>query len=136
MKILFVCKNNRFRSRVAESYFNSVNENKKVFADSAGIIVGAPLTKYQSNVARKAGLRIDGRPRGLSSKLILSRDLIVIVADNVPSSIFKDRSYSVNVVKWGIKDVYVKDEKKILKTIEEIKSKVRSLVKKLEKKER
>ena len=132
MKILFVCKNNRFRSRIATEYFNKINKNKKVKGGGAGVVVGAPLTNFQLRIAKNAGINIKGKPRGLSSKLLIEQDIIVIVADNVPSLIFKDREYKAKVVRWNIKDVYDNDEKKILKTIGKIKKKVERLVKKLE----
>ena len=44
--ILFVCKYNRFRSRVAEAYFKKINKNKNISVKSAGIIKGnLPLDK-------------------------------------------------------------------------------------------
>jgi protein-tyrosine-phosphatase len=132
MKILFVCKNNRFRSRIATEYFNKINKNKKVKGSGAGVVVGAPLTNFQLKVAKDAEVNIRGKPRGLSSKLLMEQDIIVIVADNVPSLIFKDREYKAKIIRWDIKDVYDNDEKKILKTIEKIKKKVEGLVKKLE----
>ncbi len=132
MKILFVCKNNRFRSRIATEYFNKINKNKKVKGSGAGVVVGAPLTNFQLKVAKDAEVNIRGKPRGLSSKLLMEQDIIVIVADNVPSLIFKDREYKAKIIRWNIKDVYDNDKKKILKTIEKIKNKVERLVKKLE----
>ena len=43
--ILFVCKYNRFRSKIAEAYFNKINKNKLVSVKSAGIIRGNPVSK-------------------------------------------------------------------------------------------
>jgi len=55
MKILFVCKYNRFRSQFAEKYFRRINKNLKV--SSAGIIkVDKPLTlgeKKRKNYVKK-----------------------------------------------------------------------------------
>jgi len=39
MKILFVCKHNRFRSKVAEAFFNKLKKNKKIKAESAGLVL-------------------------------------------------------------------------------------------------
>ena len=36
--ILFVCKHNVFRSKIAEAYFKKVNQNREINAKSAGII--------------------------------------------------------------------------------------------------
>jgi protein-tyrosine-phosphatase len=37
VKVLFVCKHNRFRSKVAEAIFKKFTANLDVFADSAGL---------------------------------------------------------------------------------------------------
>jgi protein-tyrosine-phosphatase len=131
MKILFVCKYNRFRSRVAEAYFNLVNKDKKVKCSSAGLIEGNPLSKFEVRVARSAGLNINGDPTSLSSKLIMDQDLIVIVAKDVPRSVFNNKDYKAKVVEWKIGDVYVQDERKIMKVIDKIKVKVDKLVRKI-----
>ena len=48
MNIIFVCKYNRFRSRVAEAYFNKINRNKNIHAYSRGVIRGDyPLDKIK-----------------------------------------------------------------------------------------
>ena len=47
MKILFICKYNAFRSKVAESYFNKMNKNKKIKAFSRGFIMGGAPDKSQ-----------------------------------------------------------------------------------------
>ena len=39
MKILFVCRHNRFRSKVAEAIFNKLNKNKEIQIESAGLIL-------------------------------------------------------------------------------------------------
>ena len=40
MKILFICKYNRFRSRVAAAYFKKINKNSKIKVESAGKDMG------------------------------------------------------------------------------------------------
>ena len=47
-KILFICRHNRFRSKIAEGYFNKINKNVKV--KSAGIFIGNPLDKTQTKI--------------------------------------------------------------------------------------
>ena len=84
MKILFVCKYNRFRSQIAESYFKKINKNKKVFVNSAGMIKGDyPLDKLQVSIGKRLGVDIGKKPEGMSINLLKEHDIIVIVADNV-----------------------------------------------------
>ncbi|MEK6840924.1 MAG: hypothetical protein AABX79_03145, partial [Nanoarchaeota archaeon] len=55
MKILFVCKYNAFRSRVAEEYFNKVISDKKikgVNVISRGIIIGQDSDSEQRRISK------------------------------------------------------------------------------------
>ena len=57
--VLFICKYNRFRSKVAEAYFkNLIKEYDHEFkAKSAGIIRGQyPLDSNQIKIAKKFGI--------------------------------------------------------------------------------
>ena len=134
-KILFVCKYNRFRSRIAEAYFNKVNKNKNIVAESAGVIEGfLPLDKNQIKTAEKFGFSILGKPRTTSMEMLRDFDKIIIVANDVPKSIFSYFLYKDKVIKWNIPDVVegksIDENEKIVKKI--IK-KVDELNKKLEK---
>ncbi len=53
INILFVCRYNRFRSRVAEAYFKKINKNFKV--KSAGLFKGRPLSPKTIKEAKKFG---------------------------------------------------------------------------------
>jgi len=88
--ILFVCRYNRFRSRVAEVYFKKINKNKNISVKSAGLIQGRPLDKTQVTMAssKKFGIDIRGKPQGLSSKLMIWQNTTIIVADDVPPQVF------------------------------------------------
>jgi protein-tyrosine-phosphatase len=134
MKIIFVCKYNRFRSRIAEAYFKQINKNKNIQAESAGLLPGHyPLDKEEVEVARKNGLKLSGRPRGLSTDLLREIDLVVIAADNVPRSIFNYDRYKGKIKVWRIKDITSTDGKVLIeKRIKKIKKKVEKLVRKLE----
>jgi protein-tyrosine-phosphatase len=137
MRILFVCKYNRFRSRVAEAYFNKINKNKKIKAESAGIIRGFyPLNKTQVKNAEKFGINIIGKPRGLSMELLKRIDLIVITANDVSKEIFQfNKKYLQKIIVWKIQDVKRgSNEKGNIKSIKLIIRKVNELVKELENK--
>jgi protein-tyrosine-phosphatase len=133
MKILFVCKYNRFRSRVAEAAFKKLNKNKKITAESAGLIKGHyPLSELQVRLARKFGLNINGKPKGVSAEKLDNADKIIIVADDVPKIIFNYPSYIKKVEVWNVKDEWFGNIKNNESTIKEIIKRVESLVKLLE----
>jgi len=136
MKILFVCKYNRFRSKVAEAYFNKINKNKKIKSFSGGILLGNyPLSKEQVVTAKKLGINLKGRPRSISTKLLKEIDTIIITADNVPKEIFNYQGrYLQKIIVWKIKDVKTgRDVQDNKRRIKQIIKKVESLVKTLEK---
>jgi protein-tyrosine-phosphatase len=134
MNILFVCKYNRFRSRVAEVYFKKINKNKNFKVFSRGIIKGDyPLNRTEVSIAKKCGLDISGKPKGLEIELLKKIDLIVIVADNVPKEVFYT-TFKGRVIVWRIRDLEHGDGKDLIeRKIIRIMGKVRKLLKKLEK---
>ena len=132
MKILFICKYNRFRSRIAEAYFRKINKNKKIISGSAGIFQGSyPLDRTQVRVAKELGINIEGKPRAISTDLLRNIDLIIIVANDVPESLFSSKNRKI--IKWNISDVRKgREEKEDRKVIIKIMKKVDKLNKKLE----
>jgi len=106
--ILFVCKYNRFRSRVAEAYFKKINKNKKNKARSGGIMVGAyPLNPKQVKAAAKLGIKISGRPEPVTTEKLIWQDITVIVADNVPKYLFdfNENNHKKKTIVWKIPDL-------------------------------
>ena len=133
MNILFVCRYNRFRSRIAEVYFNKINKNKNIKSKSAGLIKGSPLNPRTIKVAKEFGLDIDGRVKGLSSKLMTWQNITVIVADDVPEAVFnKNKKYKKKVINWKIKDAKYETKTEIKKLVKQIMKKVDNLVNELE----
>ena len=129
MNILFVCRFNRTRSRIAEAYFKKINKNKNIKIKSAGLFKGRSVGNEDIKLAKKFGIDIRGKVRAISSKLLVWQNLIIIVADDVPKSIFKRGAR--NIIVWKIKDSqYQKDPEKLVK---DIIKKVDKLSKKLEK---
>jgi protein-tyrosine-phosphatase len=135
MNILFVCKHNRFRSKIAEAYFNNINKNKNIHAKSAGVILGSyPFDKNQFQAAKSLGINMIGKPQGLSTELLSKIDLIIIVADNVPKRIFHSNIHKKKVIVWEIKDINSMESKVLIeKKIEEIMKKVNGLIERLNK---
>ncbi|MDP3882270.1 MAG: hypothetical protein Q8Q31_05325 [Nanoarchaeota archaeon] len=128
--ILFVCKYNRFRSKVAETVFNKLNKNSKIKARSAGVIKGRPLAPETIRAAREVGVIIKNPTQGLSTKLLLWQDTTIIVADDVPTQIFKENKlYGKKTIVWKVPDIHHNDVPKIQRVIKVIEKKVGELVK-------
>jgi len=130
MNILFVCKYNRFRSRIAESYFKKINKNKTFKVKSVGLFKGRPISKFQEKVAKEIGLNIKGKPQGLSTKLLIWQDVMIIVADDVPQSIFNNKEYGKKTIVWKLPDVLVDNKKQTANLIKAIMKKVDKLISK------
>jgi len=128
--ILFLCKYNRFRSKVAEDYFNRINKNPKLKAKSAGIIEGSPIDLTQKKISKKLGIELKGKPKGVSTKLLKWQDIIVIVANDVPPALFKDnKKYGKKLIVWKIPDAKEDNESEIKRIVNSIKINVNNLVK-------
>ncbi|PIN95286.1 hypothetical protein COU56_02055 [Candidatus Pacearchaeota archaeon CG10_big_fil_rev_8_21_14_0_10_31_9] len=132
MKILLICKFNRFRSKIAESIFNKLNKNNKLKAKSAGIIMGRPISKEVLEASKEKGYVIKGKPQGISSDLLIWQDAIIIVADDVPTSLFKNnKKYGKKLIIWKIPDTDSNNKKELQKIIYQIEIKVKNLIKEL-----
>jgi len=133
MNILFLCKHNRFRSKVAEAYFKKINKNKNIQVQSRGLIRGIPVAQNVVNIGKEFGINISKATRGISEDDLKWQDIIVIVANNVPKSILGKRKEIKKVIVWEIKDTDQSNKKGIRKIMKEIMKKVGSLNKQLEK---
>jgi len=136
MNILFICKYNVFRSRVAEEYFKKINKNKKIKVISRGIIMGGEGDKEQKDIPKKMiGADITKRkPMALTLQDLKKSDLIVVVADDIPKIIFNYQLIPIkNKVRiWNIKDEQKRNTRNIKGIVLIIKSKVDNLVNELE----
>ncbi len=128
MRVLFICKHNRFRSKIAEALFNKYNLNKKIKAESAGILKRTrPISQNVIISARSFDLKFkDLMLRQINDSLINRFDLIIIVANDVSKEIFK--KCGKKVVIWRIPDVYDRDRPKTKRRIDSIKKKIESLI--------
>lgn len=123
MRVLFICRHNRFRSKVAESYLKMINPSMKV--SSAGVIRGTyPLSETEVSAARELGIKISGRPKSLSIKLLRKQDYVVVVADDIPINIFDYDFLKGKIAQWKITDEYYNDEEKAREIVSQIMKKV------------
>ncbi len=127
--ILFVCKHNRFRSKIAEAFFKKYNKNKEYVASSAGLFPGRyPLDERQIRVAGKFGIKLSGKPRPITTDLLVKTDIGIIVADNVPPGIFEAEKYGKKIIVWSIEDDHTGLEENIEPIIRRIEDKVKEYV--------
>lgn len=136
MKVLFVCKYNRFRSKVAEALLLKycAEESIDVDTDSCGILIDesrpyvAEITKLLL-AQKKAHVKNDISKR-VSSYLVSWADKIIIVADNVlMEGVFPKNKTEV----WDIKDVSESNPLDVSKTIDDIDLRVKGLISRIKK---
>jgi protein-tyrosine-phosphatase len=139
MKILFICKHNRFRSKVAEALFNNLikkqrnKDNKKITAFSRGVSLDKQRMYVAVNVKkalRRFGVgRVDNMPRKLTKKDIKIADLIIVSADNVKLS--RKLIKGKKIIYWNIKDTSQSNYTGILARVKIIRKKVWGLIRSL-----
>jgi protein-tyrosine-phosphatase len=138
MNILFVCKYNAFRSRVAEEYFRKINRNLKIKTASRGLIMGGDSDNEQRRISKKfLDINIAKRkPMPLTLQELIKADKIIVVANDIPKIIFNYQNVNLTkkLVIWKIRDEQKKNAKNIKKIVLKIKKKIDKLNKKLEKK--
>ena len=133
MNILFVCKHNRFRSKVAEALFLIDNKNKSIKAKSAGIVLDFTRPYIADNVKKvlegKGIKNFDEKIRKINSFDIKWADKIIVVGDNINQGIFPKEK----VIMWKIRDADEGDLEMIRKIINQIEEKVESLIRNISK---
>lgn len=101
MKILLVCKYNRFRSKIAEAFFKKYTGHD---VKSAGIIKGPPIDDEILLCADRFGLKLGRAVRSLDWSMLNWQDIIIIVADNVPRKLFEGVRLAKDVRVWKVPD--------------------------------
>ncbi|MFQ5531502.1 MAG: hypothetical protein ACE5ES_02700 [Candidatus Nanoarchaeia archaeon] len=130
MKILFVCKHNRFRSKIAEAWFKKYNKNKENKVKSAGIYENHdPLDKYEVLAAKGLGIKLSGKSIQISDGSIDWADTIIITADDVSKKRFENLDKKLIV--WKIKDATSNEINHIKDIIKIIEDKIKELLKEL-----
>ena len=132
MNILFVCKWNRFRSKAAEAIFKKINKSPKFKVQSGGLFPGVPVTEDIIKAGKNLGVEISKTQQGLPHSLLMWSDYIILVADDVPKSIFKEvqKNDGKKVFHWRLKDIQGTDVKKREKIMIKIKEKIKDFLKK------
>ncbi len=125
MRVLFICKHNRFRSKIAEALFKKYNKNKKIKVESCAVNPDyIRVAESVVNVLKKFGVRgVNRHPKKINKRMIDKADLIVIVADNIKRK-FKGKK----VIVWKISDVRQGEIKEILKRAKLIEKRIKRLI--------
>lgn len=130
MKILFVCKHNRFRSKVAEAIFNKLNMDKNIEVKSAGVALDLMRPYIADNVIKimkEKGIKMeDKQARWVNEMNLKWADRIIIVANNISPDIFKGKARNIEI--WKIPDADESEEGKIRKIINDIEKRVKKLI--------
>ncbi|MEK6896123.1 MAG: hypothetical protein AABX12_01545 [Nanoarchaeota archaeon] len=128
MNVLFICKHNRFRSKVAEALFRKQVSSGEV--KSAGINLDLPyVAPLVKKVLREQGLEADNTPRMITPELIDWADKIIIVADNVDAALFPESK----VERWAVTDCNQDDEDGIRLRVRDIDKRVNALARRIRK---
>lgn len=126
MNLLFVCRYNCFRSRVAEAIFNNINKNKKIHVKSAGYAIAAVdcILDRAAQVLDEMKIPYDSSQLAvqLNDIMIDWADKIVIMANDVPLEEFPENK----TIRINVPDAYHSIEK-TRETIQVIKKEVEKI---------
>ena len=131
MNILFICRHNRFRSKVAEAFFNKYNKDRGNKVRSAGVMVDLLYEYSSSNIVKaleEKNAKVESeKSRQVDEYLLKWADKVIIVADNVNKNVFEGK----DVEKWEVEDCSQEDMNGIRLRVDIIEKKVKGLIKKL-----
>ena len=132
--ILFICKYNLFRSKVAETYLRKINPSLKI--SSAGVVpynINLPKGKQERNkiLLEKFNIKIKGNPNGVSAKLLEKQDKIIVISDDIPKEVFNNKLWKDKVNVWKIENEEGSNKQKIEKIVKAIILRVDKLNKEL-----
>jgi len=133
MNVLFLCKYNRFRSKLAEAFFNKISKRHQ--AKSAGIIKGPHIDEPIRLCAKQNGVEIKGTPQILDICLLEWSNMIIIVADDVQDSILRD-NFSLQdktLRQWAVHDTSNKNTAEMDNIAKIIEKKVSDLLVEIDK---
>jgi len=128
--ILFVCKENTYRSQIAEALFNSISKRNRAISAS-GAEPSKEISPDAVRIVRKVyGIDMSGqKPKMLTEKMLSSASRIITVCD--PNDcVLLPKSY--NAEHWNIPKFEGMDEMEKERNLELLHAMVEDLVKRLE----
>lgn len=127
--ILFVCKANSGRSKMAEAFLNSLSKKGK--AISAGTDPDKEIHPWTIQVMKEVGMDISNqKPKLLTNKLLQKADKIIVMDPKVSKNIPPE--YLPKVEKWEIEKLLGKSIERVRKIRNQIKKRVKQLIKEIE----
>ena len=134
MNILFICRHNIFRSRVAEEYLKKLNRNPRIKISSAGIMpnLKGECSSAEKKAVKEQGLKLNSSPRGINVSLLRNQEIIFVAAGDIPKGLLDNKSYIKKVIYWNIPDVLENNITKARKVVRLIIKNVDALNNKLE----
>jgi protein-tyrosine-phosphatase len=134
MRILFICKYNRFRSKVAEALFNKYNKDKKIEVKSAGTRIDITHPNVSQTIttelkSRKAKVTTH-TPVTFDDNLLEWADKIIVAADDVNQDFFPKWALK-KIDFWKIPDCHQTDLRCISNSSDIIEHNIKQLIKKL-----
>jgi protein-tyrosine-phosphatase len=119
---------------MAKELFNKLNKNKSIKADSSGVIkpeMFKELINDLSFVFSKYGIK-RRKPKQLEKKVLKKQYMIIVVADDVPTSLFDSKKNNrIKILKWKTKDAYKYKEKTRRERLERVYLDIEKRIKKL-----
>ena len=133
MNILFICKHNRFRSKVAEAIFNKYNKNSEIKARSAGIKLDMARLYVADNVKKilqQKSISVNDDIKVVNLETLKWADKIIIVGDNInKEELPKEKIMDI----WKIQDCDESEYDVIKLRVNEIENRILEMIKKLKK---
>ena len=128
MNVLFVCRFNKVRSKLAAAFFNKYAD--KHSAKSAGIVKGSAVDDKMKSIAKRHGVSVGGVSKSITVPLLRWHDIMVIVADDIPRSLFakEEKKYGKALYHWKIKDKAEASAKESDRMAKEIEKQVKRLI--------
>ena len=131
MNILFICKFNRFRSKIAEALFKHYVKRKDIEVKSAGLMIDIMrpfVAQSVMEIMNHRNLLIpDPKSQQIDDYIIKWADKIIIVADNCPLQGLPAHKVEI----WPIGDASEHDHASILMRINEIEKYVQTFANRL-----
>jgi protein-tyrosine-phosphatase len=117
---------------MAEAFFKKYNKNEKLHVKSGAPIRGGPQRESIIKAAKEFNLKIKQHPSGLTARMLRWSNLIVVVADDVPLSLFdKNKKIGKKVIGWHIADAKKDTLEERVTITKKVRKKVLDLVKEL-----
>ena len=134
MKILFICKYNRFRSKCSEALFNKYNKDSTNEVKSAGIMLDFMNQFVAGNVIselKKRGAKVaNEKSQMVDEHLIKWADKIIISADNVSIGLFPKEKTE----QWMVRDASEHDIIGTRESVDNIENRIKDFVKRIKSK--